>query len=113
MSKLIKSRMQQHTSTFSVLLKHTITPGGVKGQIFSDYSHVADQMKGNGAYSVLTHTHTQTVSWIKGKINSECDHVAYQIKGNEVKTNIKANTLTLNTPLTSGSGRIQILKLYI
>ena len=57
------------------------------------------------------YTHPQHVVWIIRK-KSECGHAAYRIKGREVQTNIESNTLTLHTPLASGSGYRLILKLY-
>ena len=50
------------------------------------------------------HIHPQPAGSDLMITNSECGHVGYQIKGKELQTNIEANTLTLLTPLTSGSG---------
>ena len=82
--------MQQHATTYSVLT-HILDPlCGVKGQniFFSESSHVAYQIEGNGAYSIMR-AHILSLHilnpWVGSKgqnIFSESSHVAYQIKGN-------------------------------
>ena len=65
-------------------------------------------------YSVLTHLLNRWGGVKRSNISffSISGHDAYQIKVKEVLTNMQAETLTLQTPLTPGIGlKVQIMKL--
>ena len=55
-----------------------------KSNFFSEYGHIAYQIKANHACSNMVANILPTDTWSKGRIISfsESSHVAYQIKGN-------------------------------
>ena len=103
----------------NILPKDTPSNHGVgsKGQTiyFCESSHVAYQIRGNGARSTMKANmlslHTQTTPGVGSKLIlfSFLKVVMLHIK---LKWNMQGNTLNLYTPLTSGVGlKGQILKL--
>ena len=74
--------------------------------LFSEYGHVAYQIKGNYAFSNMV-ANILHADGSKGQNStfSEHSHVAYQIKGNHECSNIQAHILSLHTPSTTGVGQ--------
>ena len=64
--KLKKIYMQQHGSKYFAC-RHTIDPGVGSKHFFSESSHVAYQIKGNGAYSTMQAHHTPLVLGVGSK----------------------------------------------
>ena len=99
--------------------------GGLRGcgrgqnKIFSEYGHVAYQIKADDAGSNMVAnilpTDTPMTQGVGSKGQticfSESSHVAYQIKADEAGSKMVANILPTDTPLTQGWG--QKVKLYL
>ena len=91
----------------------------VKNKFFSEYGHVAYQIKadeaGNNMVANMLPTDTPSTQGVRSKgqtINfSESSHVAYQIKADDAGSNMVANILPTDTPSTRGWG--QKVKLYL
>ena len=87
--------------------------------MFSEYGHVAYQIKADDAGSNMvanilpTDTPSTQRMGSKGQTIcfSESSHVAYQIKADDACSNMVANILPTDTPLTQGWG--QKVKLYL
>ena len=95
--------------------------GGAEAKIklFSEYGHVAYQIKADNAGSNMVAnilpTDTPSTQGVGSKYQtiyfSESSHVAYQIKADDAGSNMVANILQKDTPLTQGVG--SNVKLYI
>ena len=79
---------------------------------FSEYGHVAYQIKAENAGSNMVAnilpTDTPSTQGVGSKGQtiyfSESSHVAYQIKADDASSNMVANILPTDTPLTQGVG---------
>ena len=88
--------------------------GGGRGQnlVFSEYGHVAYQIKaddaGNNMVANILPTDTPSTQGVGSKgqtiYYSESSHVAYQIKADNAGSNIVANILPTDTPSTQVVG---------
>ena len=92
--------------------------GGLRGwgrgqnQTFSEYGHVAYQIKADDAGSnmvanILPIDTPSTRGWgekVKTISFSESSHVAYQIKADNAGSNMVANILPIDSPSTQGVG---------
>ena len=91
--------------------------GGLRGWgrgqnlTFSEYGHVAYQIKADDAGSNMvanicpqTHSTQGVGSKVQTIYFSESSHVAYQIKADDAGSNMVANILPTDTPLTQGVG---------
>ena len=84
---------------------------------FSEYGHVAYQIKADNAGSNMVANILPTdTPWTQGVGSkgqtiyfSESSHVAYQIKADDAGSSMVANILPTDTPLTNGGG----VKLYL
>ena len=99
--------------------------GGLRGcgrdqnSTFSEYGHVAYQIKADDAGSNMVAnilpTDTPSTQGVGSKGQtiyfSESSHVAYQIEADDAGSNMVANILPTDTPLTQGMG--QKVKLYL
>ena len=78
---------------------------GSKGQnIFTESSHGAYQVKGNGTQStiqayILSLQTPLTTGWSQTYFLSGSSHFSYHIKGNETQSTMQAHILSLHTPL--------------
>ena len=89
------------------VLPHPFDPNwGVKIKFFSEYGHIAYQIKADNVCSNMvenilpTFTHLTQGMGSKGQTIYFCEssHVAYEIKGNLAQSTMKANMLSLHTP---------------
>ena len=88
--------------------------GGAEVKIifFSEYGHVAYQIKaddaGNNMVANILPTYTPLTQGVGSKGQtiyfSESSHVAYQIKADDAGSNMVANILPTDTPSTQGVG---------
>ena len=86
--------------------------GGGQNETFSEYGHVAYQIKADGAGSIMVanilHTDTTLTQGVGSKGQtisfSESSHVAYQIKADDAGSNMVANILPTDTRSTQGVG---------
>ena len=84
----------------------------VKIKLFSEYGHVAYQIKaddtGSNMVANILPTDTPSTQGVGSKGQtisfSESSHVAYQIKADDAGSNMIANTLPTDTPSTQGVG---------
>ena len=91
----------------------------VKIKFFSEYGHVAYQIKaddaGNIMVAIFLPTDTPSTQGVGSKGQtiyfSESSHAAYQIKADDAGSNMVANILPTDTPSTQGVG--SKVKLYL
>ena len=86
-----------------------------KLNFFSEYGHVAHQIKADDAGSTIVATLLPTDTLSTQGVGSKCQtisfsessHVAYQIKADEEGSNMVAHILPTDTPSTQGGGGVK------